>query len=240
MSPRVYEKILYVLDLIYDAKELARKEDQILVEYDARAEKIMTIYEFENAIKKLSVEILIIRYDEFLNLNRPAGKKVFIIDEVYDCFDEYYRDFRNKGLVSTRFLDKDDKEVQTLDQVKGKIQVSDIDSDEEVAFELGYDEWYFQITINGKLLKTPQYNSANRFHPNEDISIETLKEVVKANLDEELDTPLKKVAYELGFTSDRKKAFFKTTKDSAKMRIKVTNKDIKELNIDPSKILPEK
>jgi len=226
---------------------LARKEDQILVEYDARAEKIMTIYEFENTIKKLSVEILIIRYDEFLNLNRPAGEKVFIIDEVYDCFDEYYRDFRNKGLVSTRFLDKDDKEVQTLDQVKGKIQVSDIDSDEEVAFELGYDEWYFQITINGKLLKTPQYNSANRFifeylyfHPNEDISIETLKEVVKANLDEELDKPLKKVAYELGFTSDRKKAFFKTTKDSAKMRTKVTNKDIKELNIDPSKILPEK
>lgn len=246
MQSRIYKKILYVLELIYDSKELDINDNNILVVYDSRVERLMSYYEFENILKKLSYEILIINYDEFLNLKRPIGQNTFIISEVYNCFNEYYKDFKNKGLVSERFLDEDDKKVQLPKEDKNEIQVSDKDIDNEVAFELKYDEWYFQITINGQLLKKPQYNSVNRVifeyllsHPNKNIGIKMLKEIVKANLDQDLDKPLKKVAYELGFIGDRKKAFFVTSKNSAKLRTKVTNKDIKDLKIDPSKILPE-
>ncbi len=243
MTPRLHEKILYVLDLIFDARELTRDRDYILIEYDSRAEKIMSAYEFENIIKKIASEEFIYEYDEAINMLRPFGEKIFRISTIYDEFDDYYKNFKKKG---KKQLGEEKNVAQYPDLNDPKIKTSTLLDENELLYELKYHAMYCQISINGKLLSNPHYGSINSVvfeylfdHPNKDVSYDELKGIVEANINKILNKPLKKIAHELGFVGERKKLFFITSKDSARLITSITRKQIKVLNIDTSKIIPE-
>ena len=121
----------------------------------------------------------------------------------------------------------------------------DLSQDNSIVYKLSYNSFTGDIFINDSKLKSPHYDSANRIvfaylynNPDKVINIDTLDAEVNRELNEGLKKPLSKVAQELGFTGDRKKLFFKTTINTARLRTEITKKELKEARVNTSKILP--
>lgn len=123
-------------------------------------------------------------------------------------------------------------------------------SNEDVVYELSYDDFSRQILIIDKknnktfLLKTPHYDSENKVifeylfnHPQEVVKLRTLEDEVKKELNSNLVVSLHRVAHELGFKGPLKKLFLSTTKETAILRKKVTAEQLKKSNINLAEIL---
>ncbi len=240
MTPR--EKILFILEEIFKHRKLALSEELIIIKcHDL--EKKLDADEVSSILNKLMcVEKVINLYylGYFDDSNNELAYKIQLTPKFEQC---YYGAVTGKGSDLKSFRDN-----SSLDAIlKSNSKISETEDDNEILYELKYHDLYCQISINGILLKNPQYGAVNSIvfeylynKPDKDVSFNELNEVVKANLDKNLDKPLKKIAHELGFVGDRKKLFFITTKNSARLRTKITKKDLIGLNIDISKILPKK
>lgn len=137
------------------------------------------------------------------------------------------------------------KDISSIKGILTEVLKEDINQDKEVIYEISYYDFSRDIFINDRKLKTLRYNSPNRIvfeylysHPDEDIEKETLNDIVYKELNKPLEKKLSKIAQEAGFTGNRKKLFFITTENTAKLRIQITKKQIDKAKIDPSKILP--
>ena len=118
---------------------------------------------------------------------------------------------------------------------------------EEIICQISYDNFSRDISINGYKLITLRYDSPNKVifeylfkHPDEYIEKEKLEELILKELKEPLKKPLTKFADEVGLKGKRRKLFFTTTKDTAKLRTKITKEQLEAANIKLSEILPEK
>ena len=173
----------------------------------------------------------------YLNL-----KKIISINSCNIIKDFKYQDEEKQKLDLNLTFKKD------ISSIKG-ISTEDLSSGDETILELFYEEHVGDIYIKNKnykkKLSSPQYNSPNRIvfnylydHPEDDIQINILKKEVEEKTKDSFKKTLSKIAQELGFTGDIKKLFFITTKNTARLRIKVTKEQAFKANIDISKILP--
>jgi len=123
-------------------------------------------------------------------------------------------------------------------------------SNEDVIYELAYDDFSRQILIIDKknnktfLLKTPHYDSENKVifeylfkHAQEIVKLKALEDEVKKELNSNLVVSLHRVAHELGFKGPLKKLFLNTTKETAMLRKNVTAEQLKKSNINLGEIL---
>jgi hypothetical protein len=122
-----------------------------------------------------------------------------------------------------------------------------------IIYELEYNDWSREIHVINKtsgkryFIKRPHYESESKIifeylfnHPEENINKKVFEEEVKRELNKTLITSLDKIGTELGFTRELKKLFLTTSKDYAKLRIKVTKSQQQKSGIDISKIFSNK
>jgi hypothetical protein len=119
--------------------------------------------------------------------------------------------------------------------------------DDYIEFEIFYDDFSRRIIIKditkniNYLLKTPNYDSINNIvfkylydHPDIEIKKTVLDSIVLQSVDKTNYKTLRKIVSDLGFTGNLHKAFIIVTKNTIKVRKKVTKKNLQELNIDLS------
>lgn len=141
-------------------------------------------------------------------------------------------------------LDSENKNIIHIEPTKNESK--DLNEESKQVFLLSYNDWTREIYINDKLLKRPQLNSANHIifeylykNANTEISLRTLQEIVEKELGYKFTKSLTKVANDLGFTRDRRKLFFITSKNSAILRTKITREELYSSKINIENILPK-
>ena len=236
----IKQKIFHILKAIDDASQLVGPEESIKVDrYDkqnnffnnignTQLDSIFSLLENEKAVRVIQKaeplhEITAIK--SMLLKSRDNFCFLFFKDQ---NFDSYFKKIKEE--LSFQNLKPND--------------------DETTIFELSFDEFSGQISINdlqnkrSYFLKKPHYDSDNRIvfeylynNSGKIVNIEELNGIVYKETYHYLGTELDKIAAQLGFNRDLKKLFFTTSKKTARLRKKITKKKLNQTKTNLKSIL---
>ena len=239
---KIKQRFFFILDAIDQASQLVEPEEIIKLDID---DKQNSFFRDIGATQLDSI---------FSLLEKKRVIKVIKKAEPLHAYTAI-----KSGLLKSRdvfcfFFLKDINFNSYFDEIKRVIipnQV-EVENNDSVIFELSYDDFSGQISIDDLqsriryYLKKLQDNSVNRVifeflfnNLNKKFDIKELGKIVKEKINKTLVPDLNQVAFELGFNKNLKKVFFSTSKNSAKLRTKITGKELAQTNVDLVSILKE-
>lgn len=219
------EPLNWVIKTIQDKLEISPMGDKLLTislwDFVDAANDTIPKSDLKKALRLLE-EKKLIKLQDITSLNhvgRRAGETVsFAIDR--KLFDKFYKE--NHGETP---------------------QVKEL-TDDEVIYEVAYNENSREITINGFLLSKPDFDSENDIfasyvftHPNQKLRMEKIQQV---NGGKPFKKAVHRIIADLGFSGEFAKVFFNASRRAVLFRNKISKKDLRGLGIERLKIQEKK
>ena len=237
----IKKKIFYILNAINDGSQITEPGEYIKV---GRYDKQNKFFE-EIGNTQLEGILKFLEQERIVRVIKEA-EQFHVGTAVLSGFESGRDIFRFYFLKDKNF----DKYFNRIKEEISYVQ-NDIDDDSEIIFKLDYEDISRQISIidfefnKRYLLSRPNDDTENRvifeylfkYSKEKTVRKEVFKEEIKKELNKTMAIALDKAAAQLGFNRDLKKVFFSTSKKTARLRIKISKKDLEKLNIDLRQIL---